>query len=283
MKKNRKIGYININEISLNKIKENFPNVTFCDVRKLKHKIYDIVLHDDSLTIEEKTLYNVFNTLLINIDNSSYDNIFERINNGLKRNRYLSADMMNYVSIVNKFQYINEKIEKLVGDTRSHSLKVAYLIKEFCNKTSMSEERTLELYMAGLLHDVGKAYVDPKILSKKGKLTDEEYEEIKIHPVKGYEMLKGYLPERILVLIRDHHLRENNSGYPENQEATSEWSKILALSDSYDAMISKRVYNHPLTKKDGVNELIMCSRDVDEGGKGISFNPYLTELFVKTL
>lgn len=283
MRKKRKIGYIDINTIVLKNISEYFPDISFCNIRKSKHKIYDVVLHNDSLTVEERTLYEVFNTLLVNVDNSTYENIAERIRYGFKRTRYLDCDQIGYINVINKFQYINEKIERLVGDEKSHSLKVAYLAKMFCDKTGMSRERTLELYMAGLMHDVGKAFVDPKILCKKGKLTYEEYEEVKIHPVKGYEMLKGYLPERVLLLVRDHHKREDSSGYPDNEGASSEWAKILALSDSYDAMISKRVYNSPLTKEDGVNELIMCSKDISEGGKGISFNPYLTELFIKTL
>ena len=281
--KKRKIGYIDINSVVIKNISGYFPNISFYNIKKSKHKIYDVVLHNDTLDIEERTLYEMFNSLLINVDNSSYENIAERIKKGLVRTRYLSCDQIGYIKVVNKFQHVNEKIERLVGDEKSHSLKVAYLAKVFCDKTGMSEERTLELYMAGLMHDIGKVYINPDILCKKGKLTKEEYESVKMHPVKGYEMLKGYLPESVLLLIRDHHKREDNSGYPESEEASSEWAKILALSDSYDAMISKRVYNHPLTKKDGINELIMCSKDISEGGKGISFNPYLTELFIKTL
>ena len=281
--KKRKIGYIDIDDHIVKLISKEFSDVSFCDIRKTKHKIYDIVIHDDSLTIEEKTMYELFNSCLINTTNSTFNNLIENIKNGLKRYRYLSNDQMRYINVINKFQYINEKIERLVGDNYSHSLKVAYLLKEFCDKTHMSEERTLELFMAGLMHDIGKMYVNPKILCKKGKLTKEEYDQVKIHPIKSYEMLKGYLPERILLMIREHHQREDNSGYPENEYASSEWAKILSLTDSYDAMISKRVYNTPLSKKDGINELLLCSKDEMEGGKGIRFNPYLTELFVKTI
>lgn len=283
MIKKKKIGYININEKLIHNISESFPNIIFCDIRNSKHKIYDIVLHNDLIDSEEKALYDIFNTYLINVDNSSYQNIVDHISKGLKRNRYLSCDQICYINVINKFQYINEKIEKLVGDEKSHSLKVAYLAKNFCDKTGMSEERKLQLYMAGLMHDIGKMYVDPKILCKKGKLNEEEYEEVKIHPIKSYEMLKGYLPESVLLLIRDHHKRENNTGYPMNEDASSEWGKILGLFDSYDAMISKRVYNKPMTKDDGINELLLCTKEVSNGGKGVLFNPYLTELFIKTL
>ena len=283
MKKKKKIGYVNINEKLLQNISESFPNIIFYNIRKSKHKIYDIVLHNDLIDAEEKALYEIFNTYLVNVDNSSYKNIIDQINTGLRRDRCLSSDQIMYINVVNKFQYINEKIEKLVGDEKSHSLKVAYLAKVFCDKTGMSEERKLQLYMAGLMHDIGKMYIDPKILCKKGKLTEEEYDEVKIHPIKSYEILKGYLPEGVLLLIRDHHKRENNSGYPMNEEASSEWGKILGLFDSYDAMISKRIYNKPLTKSDGINELLLCTKEVSDGGKGVLFNPYLTELFIKTL
>ncbi len=283
MKKHKKIGYVNINNNILEIIKNIFPNVLFCNIRKSKHKIYDITLYDENTTIEEKTMYEMFNSYLINVSNSTISNIIENINNALDNVRILSDKQISYISVINKFHYINEKIELLMGDKSSHCLKVAYLLKSFCDKTSMSYERTLDLYMAGLFHDIGKYYIDPSILCKKGKLSDSEYEEIKKHPLKSYELLKGYLPEEVLLMIRDHHLREDNSGYPENEEASSEWSEILSLSDSFDAMISKRVYNTPMTRNDGIRELILCSKNESEGGKGIMFNPYLTKLFINTL
>jgi HD-GYP domain-containing protein (c-di-GMP phosphodiesterase class II) len=283
MKKSKKIGYVDVSANILDRIKMKNSNIIFYDVRESKHKLFDIVLYSDNLPIEIKTFFEMFNVLLINVTNSTIDNICENITNGYKRHRYLNSDQIHYINVINKFLYLNDKIEKLVGGEESHSFKVAYILKRFCNKINMSEDRTLELYIAGLFHDIGKIYVNPKILCKKGKLTKEEYDEIKIHPIKSYEMLKGYLPESTLLLIKNHHKRENNNGYPMDNEEFSEWSEILALSDSFDAMTSKRIYNIPLSKTESINELELCSKETDEGGKGILFNPYLTELFVKTL
>ena len=96
-----------------------------------------------------------------------------------------------------------------------------------------------------MLHDIGKLKIDPKILNKKGKLTDEEFEEIKKHPVLGYEIVKDMdLPEKIKEAVLMHHEKINGTGYPSGLkgEEISNYAKIVSICDIYDAMTSTRTY-----------------------------------------
>ena len=102
------------------------------------------------------------------------------------------------------------------------------------------------LLLAGLLHDIGKMKIDPKILHKPGPLTPSEFEEMKKHPQYSYDLLK-YHPEISLdvkVGILMHHERMDGSGYPYSVygDNINDIAKVLAIADTYDAMISERPY-----------------------------------------
>jgi len=131
--------------------------------------------------------------------------------------------------------------------TYSHSLNVSLLCNMFSKWLNLSEDETEDLTVAGLLHDIGKLKIDSKILNKKGKLTDEEFEEIKKHPVLGYEIIKDM---NISDLIKDavlmHHEKINGTGYPSGlkEEQISKYAKIVSICDIYDAMTSDRSYRN---------------------------------------
>ena len=276
------VGYIDIDNDMLDILKEKFPNIIFYNVKKGRKRIYNTIICGIELEIEELTFYKVFNIKVICLYNSTLMNTMDLIKKSIREKKIYTEKELSYIDVINRYHYLNEKIEVLVDENNHHSKKVAYLVNVFCEKLHLERDRQLDLYIAALMHDIGKTFVNPEYLCKKTKLTSEEFENIKEHSVKGYELLKGELPENVLLMIKNHHIRENG-GYPQVEEEASEWSKIIALSDSYDAMISKRVYNQPMSKHEGINEMILCSRDKKSGGKGIMFDPYLTELFVKTI
>jgi len=104
-----------------------------------------------------------------------------------------------------------------------------------------------EIYQLGLgalMHDVGKIKVDPKILNKPGKLTPEEFNEIKKHPRYGYEMLKESLPAASLDIVLHHHEKFNGMGYPDglSKANISMNAKIACIADVYDALTTNRCY-----------------------------------------
>lgn len=129
--------------------------------------------------------------------------------------------------------------------TYTHSLNVSLLCNMFSKWLNLSEEETEDLTVAGLLHDIGKLKVNPDILNKKGKLTKEEFDEVKKHPAIGYEIIKNMdLPEDVKEAVLMHHEKINGTGYPNGLkgEQISKYAKIVSICDIYDAMTSDRAY-----------------------------------------
>lgn len=133
--------------------------------------------------------------------------------------------------------------------TYVHSMNVALISNVMAGWLGMSEEDTKILTLAGLLHDIGKVKIPVEIVSKPGKLTDEEYNIIKSHPQLGYEILKDKkIDERIKRAALMHHERCDGRGYPNrlNGDDIDDMAKIIAIADVYDAMTADRCYRKGL-------------------------------------
>jgi len=119
-----------------------------------------------------------------------------------------------------------------------------------------------DLYIAGILHDIGKIGVPESILNKPAGLTPEEYALIKRHPVDGVAILKD-LPEleETLKGIRHHHERYDGKGYPDGLkgEAIPMIACIIAVADTFDAMITTRPYRPALSTQEAIAEITRCS------------------------
>ena len=129
--------------------------------------------------------------------------------------------------------------------TNGHSERVADYSREIARRYGYDEDQQEEIYMMGLLHDVGKIGVPDTVINKPGKLTDEEYAVIKKHPVMGAEILATVSEMPGLVTgARWHHERYDGSGYPDGLkgEEIPEEARIIAVADAYDAMTSHRSY-----------------------------------------
>ncbi|MBE5899180.1 MAG: HD-GYP domain-containing protein [Lachnospiraceae bacterium] len=130
----------------------------------------------------------------------------------------------------------------------AHSINVALISRAIGKWLKLSREQLNELTIAGLLHDIGKAEIPSEILNKTGKLTDEEFELIKSHALKGSKLLKkaGFNSD-IQFAALQHHERSDGSGYPRGLEADeiSDFASIIAIADVYDAMTSARSYRTP--------------------------------------
>lgn len=128
----------------------------------------------------------------------------------------------------------------------THSVNVSLLSMLLGKWIGLDSKDIEKLVQAGLLHDIGKVKVSPEILNKPGKLTDEEYEEIKKHTVYGYRILEKEkdISKDICTAVLMHHEREDGSGYPVGikGDKINKFAKILAVADIYDAMTSNRVY-----------------------------------------
>ncbi len=160
------------------------------------------------------------------------DNTVEEIKNNLSVNIELLNEILD-VKATDEYLY-------------NHSLNVAVISNLIGGWIGLERKDLDILILAGLVHDIGKLRVDPAILNKPGKLTDEEFTEMKKHPEYSYQMLMemGYKDNAILKAVTFHHEKEDGSGYPLkiSGDKITIHAKILAIADIFDAMTSNRVY-----------------------------------------
>ncbi len=160
--------------------------------------------------------------------------------------------------------------------TRGHSERVAYLGAQLAEAMGMDTQEVELIHTIGLVHDVGKIGVPEAVLCKAGKLTDEEFAQIKRHPEIGYNILKG-IPniDPILPGVLSHHERWDGKGYPQRLkgEGISLPGRILALADTFDAMSSTRSYRPAMPREAVLEEIRNCA--------GTQFDPKLAPIFIK--
>lgn len=133
--------------------------------------------------------------------------------------------------------------------TRGHSARVAVLSRRIAQEAGFSDTECEQVYFAALLHDVGKIGVPDDVINKPGKLTDEEFEQIKLHPVLGYQILSSIRQSPYLsVGAHYHHERYDGKGYPDglSGEDIPVIARVIAVADAYDAMTSTRSYRNAL-------------------------------------
>jgi HD-GYP domain-containing protein (c-di-GMP phosphodiesterase class II) len=142
----------------------------------------------------------------------------------------------------------------------------------------MRGERVEAIRYAGMLHDVGKLGVPTQVLQKTGKLTDEEYAAIQLHPMRGLEIVReiGFLDEA-LAGIMHHHERIDGRGYPMGLagDEIPEFARVLAVADAFDAMTSTRSYRGARTVPEAIAELRKWA--------GTQFDPAFVDAFVASV
>ena len=159
--------------------------------------------------------------------------------------------------------------------TNGHSIRVAEYSRLLAQRLGLSKDRQEEIYYAGLLHDIGKIRVPDSIIKKEGKLTDEEYEYIKLHPVSGYHILKEISASSdIAIGAKYHHERYDGKGYPNGLEGENipEIARILGVADAYDAMSSNRCYRKALPQDVVRAEMVK--------GRGTQFDPNIADIML---
>ncbi len=158
--------------------------------------------------------------------------------------------------------------------TCGHSDRVARLGVRLAQELGLDDQALNLMYMAGLLHDVGKIGIDDSVLRKPGRLTDEEYEHIKLHPELGCNILAGLKQlEDVLPVVLHHHEQWDGNGYPHGLagEAIPRMARITAVADSYDAMSSDRPYRKGMPA-DRVDQIF-------REGSGVQWDPEVVAAF----
>ena len=160
--------------------------------------------------------------------------------------------------------------------TCGHSERVALLSRHLAAKIKLPDAQVERIYMAGLLHDVGKIGVPESVLQKTGRLTGEEFEQIKKHPQIGARILDDVKQlEDIIPGVLYHHERYDGRGYPTGLAGKDIplMGRLICLADCFDAMTSSRTYRKALPLEVALNEIRRCA--------GTQFDPALAEEFLR--
>ena len=159
--------------------------------------------------------------------------------------------------------------------TNGHSTRVAEYSREIARRSGRNEQEQEDIYYAGLLHDIGKIGIPEEIINKTSRLTDEEYEVIKTHPVIGGNILKNISEISDISLgAKWHHERYDGRGYPDRLQGENipEVARIIGVADAYDAMTSKRSYR-------GVMPQEVVRAEIEKG-KGSQFDPRYADVML---
>jgi HD-GYP domain-containing protein (c-di-GMP phosphodiesterase class II) len=160
--------------------------------------------------------------------------------------------------------------------TCGHSERVALLSKRLSREIGLPEQQIERIYMAGILHDVGKIGVPEAVLHKAGKLTNEEFDQMKKHPQIGARILADIKQIQDLIPgVLYHHERYDGKGYPTglSGESIPLMGRIICVADCFDAMTSNRTYRRALPLEVAMIELRRCA--------GTQFDPILAEAFLR--
>ena len=175
-------------------------------------------------------------------------------------------------------QTLAEAIDAKDTYTNGHSGRVAEYTKEIARRYGYTNKQLDDIYMMGLLHDVGKIGVPDAVINKPSRLSEEEYELIKKHPVLGERILKKIkeMP-KLSIGARWHHERYDGTGYPDGLvgENIPEEARIIAVADAYDAMTSRRSYRSILPQAAVRSEI--------ERGKGTQFDPVFADIMLEII
>ena len=163
--------------------------------------------------------------------------------------------------------------------TSIHCMNVCVLAVSFGRSLGMEKAELEILGLGGLLHDLGKMRVPLEILNKPSKLTFEEFEVMKTHPMEGYTMLKAQedLPSEVLDIVKHHHERRNGKGYPEHLDGDNinNMTRIVAIVDVYDAITSDRCYHDAISPYDALKNMYEWVNE--------DFDKEIIEKFIKCL
>lgn len=181
----------------------------------------------------------------------------ENINNFIVNDEDLNVDQLldetltlfgENSTTISMFDMLHN-MRQIDDSTYAHSVNVALICRLIGKWKNFSEKDMDTLTLCGLLHDIGKSKIPNEIIGKPGKLTDSEYEEIKKHPVIGYNLVKNLdIDQRIKNAVLLHHERFDGKGYPLGLTGNEidDFTSIVSIADVYDAMTANRCYRDGL-------------------------------------
>lgn len=222
--------------------------------------------------IEMPDISSIYDKVKINSFRKKYIQKVDEVTHIIKavgRGSYVNINQIQNISkhIIHEFDTLSDVVNYLhlvrpLDDyTYSHSLNVSLMSIVIAKWMGLSEKQVDEVAIAGLLHDIGKTRVSHDLLSKPGRLTPQEFEEVKKHTILGYmliEKVADIAPE-IKYAILMHHEKIDGTGYPTGatESQIPLYAKIIAVADIYDAMTSNRSYRDRLCPFEVIKEFEM--------------------------
>lgn len=250
-------------------------------IEKLKELgVFYVYVEDarlDDVSIEDEKLSNLKSIAMKNMS-KIMKNVTEGNKKGTKHSLSVVEDLVNHIVAmgdVNKSLY---DIQTFDNYTYIHSIDTGIMAIFLGISMKLNESELKELSIGAILHDIGKIKIDKDIITKPGKLTTEEFEEIKQHPIYGREILeKNFsMSNKILKAVEHHHERVDGKGYPYGltKNQISKFAKIIGVCDVYDAASNDRCYRKKFNPSDAY-ELILA-------GCGNAFDEEIVKNFKKT-
>jgi len=178
-------------------------------------------------------------------------------------------------SFLNSIKALAYALEAKDKYTSGHSQRVAEMADATARKMGLTDEEREKVRLAGLIHDIGKIGIGSTVLNKEGRLTDEEYEEMKKHCQIGERILSPVMDDAGLMrMVRHHHEHYDGRGYPDGLSGQNIplGAAILSVCDAFDAMTSERPYRPSMGAEAARTELKRC--------KGRQFNPEVVQAFL---
>jgi len=190
--------------------------------------------------------------------------------------RLFEKTRSNYINTMRFFASVIDAKDKYTG---GHSDRVMRNMLRLADKLGLTNREKEILRYASLLHDIGKISIDPSILSKPGPLTEDEWEQIKKHPVIGANIIKkiGFLDD-IIPIVLHHHERYRGGGYPQGTMKSNQiplMARVMAVVDAYEAMTSDRPYRKAFTNEQAIEEI--------KRNSGTQFDPKVARFFIEIL
>lgn len=164
-------------------------------------------------------------------------------------------------------------------ETVNHIKKTVELADRFGKFMNLTKAQLRDLHLSAKYHDIGKKYINQEILYKKGKLTSDEFNELKKHPQLSYSVLEGVgiFNKSVLCAVVQHHERIDGKGYPLGLKGNqiTYLAKILSICDSYEAMTADRCYKKSLTKYEAIKEIHNCLATQFDRELGLKFIEFI--------
>ncbi len=251
-------------------------------IEKLKALgVYYVYIEDSRLedtAVEDETLTEL-KTLTLKNMNRIMKNLYYFNKNETKECLKAVEDLLMYIIDMGDVNTNLYDIQTYDNYTYVHSLDTGVMSAFLgIGAKSFSERELIDLGKGAMLHDVGKIKVPRSIINKNGKLTDEEFDEIKKHPIYGKEILEKdfSFSENVLRLVSEHHERIDGLGYPNGlrDNQISKFGRIVSICDVYNAVNTDRCYRKKFSPSDSY-ELILA-------GSGTSFDCKMVEVFKST-